>query len=195
MHYDSLPPTPEDQRLEFVGYHGYPAACRIRVYRPERRGTIIVATEIPDNPGTQISNLSEHIFYLAWLAAGQPDPVIFLEHYPERQVRRFYDVQDCETFDTVTFPLTRSGKIAVQESIPSVERRFRHPELTPSWHRTQPKDQAFGAPAWKRLTYREVETLLRVRLLPNPNRYLTEYVNAPMPAVQGHAQKAFDRAA
>lgn len=195
MHYDSLPPTPEDSRLEFTGYHGYPAACRIRVYRPMGHGVVIVATEIPDNPGTRITNLSEHVFHMAWLAAGKPDSVVFVEHYPECQVRRFYDVQDCETFDAVTFPLNRSGKLAVQESVPSMERRVRQPQLIASWRGKSPSDLSFGAPSWRRMTYREMEALLRLRLLPNPNRDLTEYVLAMNRPTRVKSEKILDRAA
>jgi hypothetical protein len=45
------------------------------------------------------------------------------------------------------------------------------------------------------MTYREMEGLLRLRLLPNPNRDLTEYVLTLNRPARAKAEKILDRAA
>ena len=58
---------------------------------------MFIATELPDNPGTSITNYAEH---LASALRGQyrlkPEEQIWIEHYPEAKDRR-------EDFDLVRF--------------------------------------------------------------------------------------------
>jgi len=190
MYFDSLPSTTEDWQLSFPGYHGYPAICRIRVYRPAGKTPVIIATELANNPGTQISNRTEVIFRLAWSALGHPDPVIFIEHYPESQKRFIYDEADAETFDAITFPRTRSGNLALRAILPDGEIRDLD---VPSTKLAQASrvidDLVFGQPTWKRVAYWQIERSIRRRLLPNPNREITEPTTGEHCALTFHTEQ------
>jgi hypothetical protein len=68
------------------------------VHRRSDGKYVFVATELPDNPGTSVTNFAEH---LATAMRSQyrlkPDHVIWIEHYPEAKGRRKED------FDLVRF--------------------------------------------------------------------------------------------
>ena len=85
--------------------------CRIEVYAPDRdeagRPPVIVATELPDNDNTSITNLAE-VLAADVVAAIFPErleevePVIWLEHYPGRRDPR-RNVRSRSEVDRVTF--------------------------------------------------------------------------------------------
>lgn len=80
---DTLPPAERNEILEFEGYHGCESHCRMRVYRTTDCLPVIVLTEMPDNPGTSITNRAERAHYLAWRRIGSPaEGGYFIEHYP-----------------------------------------------------------------------------------------------------------------
>jgi len=89
---EPLPKT-ADYRYDYRGFWQSEGFCRIRVFEAPGRTPVIVATELPDNPGTSITNLVE---YLApeIIAKHFPhrfeeeEPVVWIEHYPPREDRR-----------------------------------------------------------------------------------------------------------
>ena len=88
----------------YRGYHPPGAVCRIAVYEEPRpagavgRPPIVLATELPENRNTSITNMAEcpaaeviaRCFpdWPAWLAALPPDtpPLVWIEHYPADRV-------------------------------------------------------------------------------------------------------------
>lgn len=46
------------QIYNYEGYHGRPAKCGISLF-----GNTVVCTQLPDNPGTSVTNLAEQISY------------------------------------------------------------------------------------------------------------------------------------
>jgi hypothetical protein len=77
-------------RYGYPGYHGRPAECRLRIFRPgPDRPVVVVASEVPDNPGTSITNRVE---VLAGLVAREfgidPAGMLWVEHYPAGGGRR-----------------------------------------------------------------------------------------------------------
>ncbi len=67
----------------YAGYFARPAHCRLRVYTHPDRPTVIIATEVPTNPGTSITNRVEHLATLVIRASGiDPEGCIWIEHYP-----------------------------------------------------------------------------------------------------------------
>jgi hypothetical protein len=77
-------------------YHGPwapGAVCRIRVYRPAGFPPVVVATELPENENTCITNMAIELAadvlagYLPERAA-QERPFVWIEHYPARAARR-----------------------------------------------------------------------------------------------------------
>jgi len=81
-----------DYLYEFHGYHTPGGVCRIRIYEKPADTPVIIATELPDNPNTSVTNMAE---YLAAeiIAKHFPQrfeeerPVTWIEHYPPIEVR------------------------------------------------------------------------------------------------------------
>lgn len=86
---EPLPKT-ADYRYDYRGFWQSEGFCRIRVFEAPGRSPVIIATELPNNPGTSITNLVE---YLApeIIAKHVPhrfeaaEPVVWIEHYPPRE--------------------------------------------------------------------------------------------------------------
>lgn len=68
--------------------NGYPARCGIRVMWAPDSDLVVIATELPDNPGMSVTNAAEEIATTVWEEYGrgqvEPDQFVWLEHYPER---------------------------------------------------------------------------------------------------------------
>ena len=128
----------------FRGLHGGAGTCRIRVYRPIGFPPVVLATELPDNPGTSITNLAEQLAaevlerYLPD-RLGEDRPLVWIEHYPPRRPL----VQD-ETYDLVTFAHYQPRQV------------LRLGQWRPS----------FGSPDWRRLSREQVELLIDEPLPP-----------------------------
>ncbi len=82
-----------DEQMEYAGYHGCLSICRVRIFDPTPKGReakrplIVVFTELPDNPGTSVTNRIEHLASLLYTRLGKPEPIpVFVEHYPDRGV-------------------------------------------------------------------------------------------------------------
>ena len=96
----------EDYAHAFRGPSGARSACRVRIYLPDEEGEalggapVVVVSELPDNPGTSVTNAIEQIaaevMYAHCFAMGRAP--VFVEHYPPR-VTGGRD----ETFDLVVF--------------------------------------------------------------------------------------------
>jgi hypothetical protein len=101
---DTLPQAAEDHRLSYRGALGQESVCRIRLYRPQGKPVVIVATELRENQGISITNAPEVVHPLAWERAGRPFSVLFVEHYPgDFYGGRRNDPTDRERFSLVTF--------------------------------------------------------------------------------------------
>src|ERR1700751_2580671 len=85
-------------RYDFKGFWGCDACCDIEVHRRSDGKCVFIASEVPDNPGTSVTNYAEH---LATAMRRQydlkPEDVIWIEHYPESKSHRKED------FDLVRF--------------------------------------------------------------------------------------------
>lgn len=85
-------------RYDYKGFWNCDSHCDIEAHRRTDGKYVFVATELPDNPGTSVTNFAEH---LATAMRGKyglrPDEVIWIEHYPEAKGRRKED------FDLVRF--------------------------------------------------------------------------------------------
>jgi hypothetical protein len=90
-----LKPPRFDDRFEYAGLHGCESFCRIRVWKVQNGATyqlVVMFTELPENPGTSVTNYIEQLAVLsAPLVANfiddvaiSPGSFTWLEHYPER---------------------------------------------------------------------------------------------------------------
>ena len=73
-----------DRELGFAGLHDFPSRCRLRIYEEEGKSLVAIATELPDNPGTSVTNAASIIAAQVWQMMGRPPAdMTFIEHYPK----------------------------------------------------------------------------------------------------------------
>ena len=68
----------------YKGYHGCESKCEIEIQRMIYVGrVVVVATELPDNPGTSITNMAEQLATQVCRAQNiAPQHLVWIEHYP-----------------------------------------------------------------------------------------------------------------
>ena len=133
----------EDYTHAFRGPTGGRSACRVRLYLPDAAepgetlggAPVVIVSELPDNPGTSVTNAIEQIAAKVMdahsLAMGRAP--LFVEHYPPRATGG----RD-ETFDLVVF----------------AHHEIREVMRGGIWHKE------IGSPTWYHLSRREVEVLV-----------------------------------
>lgn len=79
----------QDYRYDYEGLWQHPAVCRIRVYERSNNAPVVIASELPENPGTSITNMCEFLaaeviakHLPAVFESTDPEPVIWIEQYP-----------------------------------------------------------------------------------------------------------------
>lgn len=128
--HDYVHPTPRGGR------------CRVRLYLPEDLGAsldapVVLCSELPENPGTSVTNAAEHLAAEVIAAHGlEKRPPIWVEHYPRSEAERQAGLK--ETFDLVIFE-----DHDVREVLKGGE-----------WRRT------IGEPTWRTLDRASVEALI-----------------------------------
>jgi hypothetical protein len=78
-------PLLADFHHHYRGSMGFRSVCRIRVYQLDSGMTVVIATELPDNPGTSITNWAEFLateMRRRFVAPGAG--LAWIEHSPER---------------------------------------------------------------------------------------------------------------
>ena len=129
-----------DTRHQFHGIYLPGGICRIRIYRPEGFPPVVIATELPENDSTSISDIVEELaagVMARYLAdrAGQDRPFVWIEHYPAPASG---GVRAADTYDLVTFP----------------DYRVRWETWGGRWR------VRFGEPKWRRLSREQVEQMI-----------------------------------
>jgi hypothetical protein len=152
-------PQPMDQTHDyvhtFVGLQGVPGGrCRIRIFAAAGRPPVILASELPDNTNTSITNLAE---YLA--------PEIVTKHFPER-----LEEEEPAIWIEHYGPPQHRGRRGQPEFA-----RVRFANWTPHvenrWRAGQPVRRVkFGEPEWDHLSPQEVERLIGHRIDPDTTR-------------------------
>jgi hypothetical protein len=85
-------------RYHYRGFWGCDSCCDIEVHKRSDGKYVFIATELPDNPGTSVTNYAEHLATAMRRQYGlKAEEVIWIEHYPEAKDRRKED------FDLVRF--------------------------------------------------------------------------------------------
>jgi hypothetical protein len=80
----------------YKGYWNCDAKCDVEIKKEQRKVTVIL-TELPDNPGTSVTNMVEHLatkIYHEFLSRTPIEDIAWIEHYPANRIRK-------ETFDKV----------------------------------------------------------------------------------------------
>ena len=100
LHYDAL--------YLYRGFHACLSYCWLRIYTAPGQ-SVVLATEMPDNPGTSITNAAERLAMEVMRTFGLLfDSLRWVEHYPERQGRHGHPPLPA-SFDLVTFTPTTQG--------------------------------------------------------------------------------------
>jgi hypothetical protein len=82
----------------FRGLHGFESRCKLRIFDTGDR-TVVIATELEDNPGTTITNYADQLATQIIMEFNiKPDSLIWIEHYPARP-----EIGEQETFDLISF--------------------------------------------------------------------------------------------
>ena len=95
------------------GSRGCPSSCWLRLYQAPDR-TVVIATEVDDNPGPSMTNMAEHLATeVTWTFGLSLDALVWIEHYPARRVVGGRP-RLAASFDLVTFTCTPQGLRAPQ---------------------------------------------------------------------------------
>lgn len=108
-------------------YHGFwtpGAVCRIRIYERDRVLPVVIATELPENENTSLTNLVEQVAAEVMVRYLGRRPFIWVEHYP---ARRYFG----ESYDLV---------------------QFDHYDPRPQFSMGRAVSIKIGAPTWRRIT-------------------------------------------
>jgi len=75
----------DTNNYEFTAATGVKASCGLRIVRDGEQ-TVVVLTELPDNPGMSVTNAAEEIATQVRREFGlDPDQTRWIEHYPKWQ--------------------------------------------------------------------------------------------------------------
>lgn len=90
-----------DEMYETRGLWQGEMQCRVRIFSRGEQPPVVIATELPDNEGTSVTNLAEVIFAEVMTKhlphrIEQEQPAVFIEHYVHAHQSKF-------EFDRVTF--------------------------------------------------------------------------------------------
>jgi hypothetical protein len=135
-----------DTLHQFRGYHGLDGGvCRIEVYVRHSLPPLVVATELPENTNTSVTNLAEYLaaevgerYLTTELVVGHEPPFVWVERYqrPPHPTRGEHEDWSLVTFAHYRRELTR------QNARP------------PGWR------YRIGDPDWRHLSRSDFETLL-----------------------------------
>jgi hypothetical protein len=76
-------------RYNYKGFCGCDSCCDIEVHRRSDGKHVFIATEVPENRGTSVTNFAEQLATAMRRQHGlKPEDVIWIEHYPEAKDRR-----------------------------------------------------------------------------------------------------------
>lgn len=95
---------------EFRGFHNCESKCQLDFYAGPLGEVVVVATELPDNEGTSITNMAERLAGLVCEEWGiNVERLLWIEHYPEGKSDSLDDAS-AESWDLVTFQI-RGGHL------------------------------------------------------------------------------------
>ena len=88
----------------YTGFYGSYSICDLEIIK-----NLVIATEIPENEGTSITNIAEHLATQVCQEFDiDPKHLIWIEHYPQRGERKEYP----ESYDLVQFNLNANGVLS-----------------------------------------------------------------------------------
>lgn len=69
--------------FDYAGLHGRPARCGLEIIELSDGRTVVIATELSDNPGVSVTNFAEELATIVCrMFLIDPRKMIWIEHYP-----------------------------------------------------------------------------------------------------------------
>lgn len=91
------------EEFRYKGYGGCDSHCLIDIHR-YRSNVVVVCSESPDNEGTSVTNMAEHIATHVCRHYGiDIEKLVWIEHYPERE-----GIRRKETWDICWFTIAEA---------------------------------------------------------------------------------------
>ena len=107
-------------RYRFRGFHGCDAWYALDILKANEGRTVVIATEVEDNPGTSVTNAAEELACQVCVEFSiDPSQLVWIEHYgypAPGELKRHP-----RTYDLVTFTISPAARGAV----------FRQPQWRP----------------------------------------------------------------
>jgi hypothetical protein len=70
-------------QFDYAGLHGRPARCGLEIIELPDGKTVVIATELSDNPGVSVTNFAEQLATLVCkMFHLDPTKLVWIEHYP-----------------------------------------------------------------------------------------------------------------
>lgn len=127
--------------FNFRGLCGRESQCTLEVLPVSEGRTLVIATELPDNSGTSVTNAAEHLASFVCDSFGiAPGRLVWIEHYGASP-----GVRKDETYDLVTFEESKPQQI---HWLPAVLRH--QPDGWPGH---------FAEPTWRPMTAADWQAL------------------------------------
>lgn len=109
--------------FDFKGSNGFPSRCYVRIWRGRGSLPVVIATELPDNPGQSITNAAEALASQVWarLLPEAREGFVWVERYlayGRSYHSSAHDGDIEETLDLVTFDIVRGRELTMRESLP-----------------------------------------------------------------------------
>ena len=79
--------TVREFHFDYAGLHGRPARCGLELIELPDRRTVVITTELSDNPGVSVTNFAEELATLVCnMFCIDPMTLVWIEHYgyPDR---------------------------------------------------------------------------------------------------------------
>jgi hypothetical protein len=127
------PPDHDWPRYAFRGLHADGGVCRLRVWRHVPPVPVVIATELPENDNTSVTDIAEHLAAEVLVdlfphAVGEDRPLVWIEHHPAGERRG-------DEFSRVDFAHWRPAP-ALQGGV------RRHKLGEPTWRHLEPAEVA-----------------------------------------------------
>ncbi len=154
-----------DEIYPYKGFHNCDCVCRIRVYEEPNRPYVVIATQLPENRGTSITNFAEHLAAQISLQLEYPERGMrWIEHYPAESRRLIRE----ESFTEVRFlfdPPLKGMKDPRWQSLAHLKQETvvidtGDPDIGTVVVVGYPHPRGFKGPEWRDMTREEVEALV-----------------------------------
>ena len=98
-----------DETFEYLGLPPFPSKCRLRAFEEAGKRTVVITTELPDNPGTSVTNAAALIAEQVYQWLERPERgITLIEHYEKDGEEAYAE----ERFALVAFPQREGGHFA-----------------------------------------------------------------------------------